>query len=145
MFRCFYIKNGIPETVAYFSDLKIADAIFSFRRMDDAFPGKELLLSRAESVEFKDGEEIVTVYFESGSHADRVALIKSEALYNNIAGGFETLASDHRMEVTESVDHDPAYWLEPLWENLREKHTWEGLHGKKAWLKNLNKGEKNDS
>lgn len=49
---------------------------------------------------------MVKVYFESGGHAELVAIFDNEETYSLCLEALESLAKENRMEVTESVEED---------------------------------------
>jgi hypothetical protein len=49
---------------------------------------------------------MVKVYFESGSHADLVAIFDNDETYNVCVEALEKLAEKNRMILTESVEND---------------------------------------
>ena len=123
--------NGTEVPVAYFVDQEVMASVI------DVLSAKYPILKierKAHEVVFRDEDEVVLVYFESGSHAEAVAYIVSDSVYVDCVPGFLKLAKKGRMTVTESVD--PEDRNEPLWANVKEKMDAEALKGKKFWLKN---------
>lgn len=51
---------------------------------------------------------MIKVYFESGSHAELVAVFVDEETYDTCLPALEKLAEENRMIVTESVNEEVA-------------------------------------
>lgn len=130
--------DGTEVPVGYFVDQEVMASVIDV--MSSQYP--ILKIERdVKEVHLRDEDEVVLVYFESGSHAEAVAYIVSDSVYVDCVPGFLRLAKKGRMTVTESVD--PEDREEPLWATVKEKMDAEALNGKKFWLKKL-KGEEDE-
>lgn len=122
--------DGTEVPVAYFVDQEVMASVIDV--LSTEYP--ILKIERGvKEVHLRDEDEVVLVYFESGSHAEAVAYIVSDSVYVDCVHGFLKLARKSRMTVTESVDPDDR--REPLWASVKEKMDAEALNGKKFWLK----------
>jgi|GEM_PF-4462808 len=138
MIRYSYYKEGVLTPVAYFDIEETAEA---------ALPGLTKIAGEEElicdnpgyAVEFPEDAEIVVVYFETGCHADKVAIFAEESQYDECLDGLTKLAKKHRMQVTESVCPEEEDWREPLWSCINEKLNYEKEYGKKGWMKSFQK------
>ena len=138
MIRYSYYKEGVLTPVAYFDIEETAKA---------ALPGLRKIAGERElicddpgyTVEFPEESEIVIVYFESGCHADKIAVFAEEGQYDECLDGLTKLAEKHRMQVTESVCPEEEDWKEPLWVCLNEKLNYEKENEKKGWIRSLSK------
>ena len=129
----FSTKEGDKQVpIAYFDTVETASAALA--GLIRIAAGKELIIDDpGYSVELPEEGEITIVYFESGCHADKVAVFATEGQYFECVEGLAKLAAKHRMHVTESVCPEEEDWKEPLWECFQEKLTYEKENGKKGW------------
>ena len=136
MIRYSYHEGDKLVPIAYFDTEETAGAALpGLRRIAG---DKDLIIDDpGYSVEFPEESEIVIVYFESGCHADKVAMFAEEGQYDECFEGLSKLAAKHRMHVTESVYPEEEDWKEPLWECLAEKFKYEKENGKKGWIGSL--------
>lgn len=122
-----------PEPVLYAVDMDTLMACLP--EIINGFPGQDIIIQEIGVVTFPKKAEIVVVYEESGSCADKIAIFSSEHLYNCCCDALVSMAKADRMDITESVSPDEEDWKEPLWKCYQDKITAEKTYGKQFWMK----------